>query len=147
LTVTIVASLALTGWFIDRKLIFTCTPSLSHRLFLIRSVSDLKKGDYVVFTLHGDRFAKSKDKLIKRIACADGDFLRVIRKKYYCNGFFLGVAKDTTLSGEKLDNFIYGGMMEKDALFVMGEHKDSYDSRYFGLIQKNQVISKAYPIW
>ncbi|MCR4286833.1 MAG: S26 family signal peptidase, partial [Deltaproteobacteria bacterium] len=32
-------------------------------------------------------------------------------------------------------------------LFVTGEHKDSYDSRYFGFIRRDQVMAKAYPVW
>jgi signal peptidase I/conjugal transfer pilin signal peptidase TrbI len=29
----------------------------------------------------------------------------------------------------------------------MGQHKDSYDSRYFGFVDKNRILAKAYPIF
>jgi signal peptidase I/conjugal transfer pilin signal peptidase TrbI len=32
-------------------------------------------------------------------------------------------------------------------MFVMGEHKDSYDSRYFGFVDKSRILARAYPIF
>ena len=43
--------------------------------------------------------------------------------------------------------FAFNGKIPSDFMFVMGEHKDSYDSRYFGLKEKSRVRAKLYPIF
>lgn len=137
----------LVAWFIERHLLFTLTPSLSHRVYLMVRAKEVGKNDYVVFSLKGDRFAKDNDKLLKRVGCAAGDVLRTAGKEYFCNDVFLGKAKDFSLKGDRLPNFNYNGVIGSGFIFVIGDHKDSYDSKYFGFIHKDQVIAKAYPLW
>jgi type IV secretory pathway protease TraF len=33
--------------------------------------------------------------------------------------------------------------LKSDAIFVLGQHRDSFDSRYFGPISRNQVLGTA----
>ena len=143
----VAVAVGLIAWSIESHLLFTLTPSLSHRVYLMRKAKEVGKNDYVVFSLKGDRVAKDKDKLLKRVSCAEGDTLKTVGKEYLCNGVFLGMAKDFSLKGERLKNFVYDGVMGRGLLFVTGDHKDSYDSRYFGFIHKDQVTAKAYPLW
>lgn len=137
----------LMAWFIENHLLFTLTPSLSHRVYLMGRAKEVGKNDYVVFSMKGDSFAKDNDKLLKKVSCAEGDTLKTVGKEYLCNGLFLGTAKDFSLKGVRLKNFVYDGVMGRGLLFVTGDHKDSYDSRYFGFIHKDQVTAKAYPLW
>ena len=51
------------------------------------------------------------------------------------------------MKGDRLENFVYEGVIGKGLLFVTGDHKDSYDSRYFGFINREQVTAKAFPLW
>lgn len=137
----------LTAWFVESHLLFTLTPSLSHRVYLTGKANEVGNNDYVIFSLKGDRFAKDNDKLLKRVGCADGDTLETDGKEYFCNDVSIGKAKDFSLKGERLSNFVYNGVIGSGFLFVIGDHKDSYDSRYFGFIHKGQVMAKAYPLW
>ena len=137
----------LVAWFIESHLLFTLSPSLSHRVYLMERAKEVGKNDYVVFSLKGDRFAKDNDKLLKRVGCAGGDVLRTAGKEYFCNDVPIGKAKDFSIKGDRLLNFFYDGVIGNGFLFVIGDHKDSYDSRYFGFIRKEQVIAKAYPLW
>ena len=137
----------LVAWLIESHLLFTLTPSLSHRVYLMGKAKEIGKNDYVVFSMKGDRFAKDSDKLLKRVGCAEGDVLRTAGKEYFCNDVLLGKAKDFSLKGDRIPNFKYNGVIGSGFLFVIGEHKDSYDSRYFGFINKDQVVAKAYPLW
>lgn len=146
LTVLVAVAGGLMAWFIESHLLFTLTPSLSHRVYLMGKAKEIGKNDYVVFSLKGDRVANDKDKLLKRVSCAEGDVLKTAGKEYFCNGRSLGTAKDFSLKGERLENFVYNGVIGKNHLFVTGDHKDSYDSRYFGFIHKDQVVAKAYPL-
>ena len=143
----IASAAGLLSWAIESHLLITLTPSLYHRVYIMGRAREVKRDDYVVFSLKGDRFAKDDDKLLKRVSCAEGDALKTVGKGYFCNGALLGTAKDFSLKGEKLKNFVYDGVVERGLLFVTGEHKDSYDSRYFGFIRRDQVTAKAYPVW
>lgn len=85
---------------------------------------------------------------MKIIGCDEGEVLTVDANKYfYCNGEYLVKAKDLSLKGEMLQHFIFNGKIPEGFMFVMGQHKDSYDSRYFGLLEKTRVIAKAYPLF
>lgn len=148
ISILVIAVIAgLVAWFIESHLLFTLTPSISHRVYLMGKAKEVGKNDYVVFSLKGDRFAKDNDKLLKRVGCAQGDILRTAGKEYFCNDVSLGKAKDFSLKGDRLSNLNYNGIIGSGFIFVIGDHKDSYDSRYFGFIQKGQVIAKAYPLW
>lgn len=147
LAVMVAVAVGLIAWSIESHLLFTLTPSLFHRVYLMRSDTEVGMNDYVVFSLKGDRFANDKDKLLKRVSCAGGDTLKIAGKEYFCNGVSLGTAKDFSLKGERLKNFVYEGVIGRGLIFVTGDHKDSYDSRYFGFIYKDHVIAKAYPLW
>lgn len=142
----VAAVAALVGLFIGKKLIFANTPSLSYRMFFKMSPAEANRGDYVMFALKNDRFHGNSN-LVKVIACAEGDILVVDGTDYYCNDVYLGSAKEFSLKGEKLNRFVYSGVMPEELLFVMGENKDSYDSRYFGFVEKNRVEAKAYPLF
>jgi conjugative transfer signal peptidase TraF len=37
-------------------------------------------------------------------------------------------------------------MLKLTQYFVLGHHRDSFDSRYFGPIDKNQVVGTAFPL-
>ena len=101
LTIMVAVVMGLTAWFIESHLLFTLTPSLSHRVYFMGKAKEVGKNDYVVFSLKGDRVAKDKDKLLKRVSCAEGDVLKLktYGKEYFCNAEFLGTAKDFSLKG------------------------------------------------
>ncbi len=160
------------GLLIPGRFSVTTTPSLIHRIYLISRISDsreIKKGSYVLFstgnTQESDRQARgvinramvdqkhrgrhtATDTPVMKIArCVPGDNLKVSDRLYYCNGEYLGRAKEYSLKGEKVDNFVYDGVVPSGKIFVMGEHKDSLDSRYFGFIEANDVSAIGHPVY
>lgn len=145
------SALLLAGAIIPSKFSVTLTPSVRHRLFYLDKSPDrdsIKKGDYVMFVLKDPRIENGKPcNLIKEVGCTEGDTLTVNGKDYYCNrDEYLGRAKDISLKGEHLDNFKFSGTVPKGMIYVFGDHKDSYDSRYLGFIRKADVKAKAYPV-
>ena len=87
-------------------------------------------------------------KTTKKVGCVSGDSLSVKWKKhYYCNGTYLGYAKDKSIKGNPVENFIHNGIIPEGMLFVIGDHPDSYDSKYFGFLRKENVKAIAYPIF
>ena len=147
-----ITCLIVAGTLIPYKFSVTLTPSLKHRIYwLTRNPDKVVRGDYVLF--HHKELAakvgmKKSEEMLKVIGCNEGDQLTVdAEKKFYCNGEYMVRAKDISLKGEPLQHFVFNGQIPKGVMFVMGQHKDSYDSRYFGFVEKNRILAKAYPIY
>jgi len=124
-------------------------PSLFHVLFWVdKDTSRIGRGDYVMFT-HADKATNGKKlHMVKLVGCSEGDVLTVDNiKRYFCNGEYIGRAKDRALNGKPLRNFSWDGPVPPGMILPMGQHKDSYDGRYYGFIAKNDVRSKAHPVF
>ena len=148
----IIFAVVVAGTVIPRRIGIILTPSLAHRIFWVsKDPQQVGRGDYVFF--EDAELAKAVGKpehpnIFKIIRCDEGDTLTVdAEKRFFCNGDFLGVAKDYSLKSEKMQYFDFNGKIPKGFMFVMGEHKDSYDSRYFGFKEKSRVRAKLYPIF
>lgn len=141
---------AVAGSFtIPRYFVISITASLSKRLYwLDEDVRTVKKGDFVTFR-HSNVATRFKEQsMIKLVRCDEGDELRVDNNKVLtCNGEYIGKAKDEALNGTKLQHFVWNGMIPKGMFLPMGEHKDSYDGRYYGFISKSEVLAKAHPVF
>jgi signal peptidase I len=114
------------------------------------SISEPKRGDVVVFIYPEDH---SKD-FIKRVIGVSGDTIEIRNKKIFLNGLPYNDAH-----GVYVDDFIIPGSIQprdnfgpftvpKDALFTMGDNRDqSYDSRFWGVVDKKDVLGKAMIIY
>lgn len=146
----LVTVLSLSGYWFCSRLVFAISPSLSHRVFVLdRSGRVPRKGDYVIFTLTSPLMENGKkQRVIKEVTCAPGETLRVdARNRYfYCNGIYLGMAKLITLKGKALPLFVFNGKVPEGKLFVSGQHRDSFDSRYWGLLDRARVEALAKPL-
>jgi conjugal transfer pilin signal peptidase TrbI len=144
-----VLSLAIAGAVIPSRFTVNLTQSLGATLFLLkRSPDTVGKGDHVVFSLKETDRHVPGGRLIKQVTCDEGETLTVREKDYWCNGNeYLGRAKDLSLKGERLDQFVYNGVVPRGFCFVSGHHNDSYDSRYWGFLNKKDVSALAYPVF
>ena len=125
------------------------SPSVKPRLFfLVRHPAEIRKGNYVIFRPeHMDPYINGK-MLVKKVTCDEGDTLTEKGKEYFCNGtIYLGRAKDFSLKGERLKNFVYNGVIPKGFCFVEGSNINSYDSRYWGFLRKSDIEARAYPVF
>jgi signal peptidase I/conjugal transfer pilin signal peptidase TrbI len=147
-----ITCLLIAGTLIPYKFSVTLTPSLKHRVYwLTRNPDRVEKGDYVLFRhreLSTRMGIKNSEDVMKILGCNEGELLTVdADKKFFCNGEYLVRAKDFSLKGEPLQHFVFNGPVPKGFMFVMGQHKDSFDSRYFGFVEKTRILAKAYPIF
>ncbi len=95
-------------------------------------------GDIIIF--HSE---EKKSNLLKYIAGYEGheycfDFEGIL----WINGFPL-VQKNIKKYPEKLSTESFCQILKKDELLVLGDHPNSYDSRYFGPIKKQQIIAQV----
>lgn len=148
-TAFVVAALVTAFSFtVPRCFCFALPKSLNHWLFWkVREKGEIRRGDYVLYD-HSDKATGWKSlRMIKLVACNEGDILSVVDKKFYCNGAYLGKAKDKALNGTPLQSFVWEGPVPKGKILALGEHRDSYDSRYYGFISKSKILCKACPVF
>ena len=120
------------------------TLSNNDLLFLKKYEHDYERYNIIVFKF-------GKDKLIKRVIGLPGEEIEIKNNLVYING---EVIEEPYLDEENLDS--NSSDMEKITVpagtyFVMGDNRrESFDSRYFGPISKNQIFGVAdfriYPI-
>lgn len=109
--------------------------------------NSIHKGSFVRFKLHFHLYHEKNNDAIKRVACMPGERLIVdANKNYFCGDQWLAKAKDYTLKGDKLDNFVFDGVIPENSFFVVADSPDSLDSRYLGLVSRDQVLQIAFPI-
>jgi len=159
----VIILILIAGAAIPEYFAVTTTKSLNKRIFFIdrgRHVEKLKTGDYVMFSLlkskkENDLPSKLVKMIeddggysqIKRIGCSAGEELKNIGNDYYCDNKFIAKAKNYSLGGERLKKFEFSGRIPEGYIFLVGDHSDSYDSRYFGFIKVTDIITTVTPLF
>lgn len=119
------------------------SPSLPHTLFWgTRLGSKEKSGGYVSLHLHGMQIP-----VVKRVIGKAGDLIRVEKGEVMVNGHRLPLLESSP-SG-LLYSPIFEGKIPDGYLFLAGNHRESFDSRYaeFGLIAVEEIEERLWPIF
>lgn len=125
------------------------TNSLPGTLFLIEKDNlDLKQGDLVSFRNKNTILYPNKT-LLKIVTGKQGDKITIDSKsRSYGVNKYQFFAKEFSRTGKKLEVFKFKkNTIPDNKYFVTTPAKDSYDSRYFGFIDKSQIIGKAWAIF
>ncbi|MDO3380345.1 S26 family signal peptidase [Geoalkalibacter halelectricus] len=158
LVVFAVVLMVVSGSYLPGKFSLTITDSVKYRLFWIDSRTDrLDVGNYVVFGLDKGLAAGvelpeqvvlgEKVLAIKRIGCDQGQVLRVRDRVAHCGENLISVAKTHSLEGVPLKAFEFTGVIPDGFVYLVGDSQDSFDSRYFGLISRSEIMAWARPIF
>lgn len=144
--------LVYTGMNIPKYFSYSFTNSLSSNLFLFKKgmPEDLKPGEYVIFPIkiRGDLVKNCNPcKITKIVACIPGQTLKTEGDKFFCDGKYLGCAKKQSMRGMPVEQFVYNGKIPENKFFATGESQDSYDSKYYGLVEKQKIVGTAIPIF
>ncbi|MFH2048852.1 MAG: signal peptidase I [bacterium] len=128
-------------------------PLIDYRL---PEINKPQAGDVVIFIFPGDR----QTKYIKRCVAVGGDTVEVKEKQLYVNSKLI---PDTEFA-KHIDTDIYGRqniqprvspnrnsrdnfgpyLVPENSYFMMGDNRDnSYDSRYWGVVDDDLIIGKA----
>ena len=123
------------------------TASVNYRVFFLNIYADkFPRDQYIVFRLPSDCKYYPDKVLVKRVVAVPGDVMTMDGESFFLNGKYLTKGKGFTLKGEPLPAKRLEGEIPAGKVFVLGEKKDSYDSRYFGLVDKSQIMGTAYGI-
>jgi len=154
-TIFLLVSLPLTGYLLLTKhlIVFSNTDSLDYSIFLVTPNKEVSRNDLVTFRYLGENIYhyEKNQNFTKIVKCMSGDYLKteidvIEGNKYYCNDTFIGQALKKDMELKSISNFVYNGMLKDGRIFVIGTHKYSYDSRYWGLVNDEQIIGLSYGI-
>lgn len=127
--------------FFEQIYFLNFTKSMPIGIYKKLNIKHLKNNDIVVFS-----YQDKNVKLLKHIVAGSGDEL--------CYDGIDTIWRDTKIiaklnmqkfKSSYLENS-YCFTIKDDELFVLGEHPDSFDSRYFGPIKSSQIIATVKPI-
>lgn len=124
------------------------TPSLPYRFIVIHKGfhdNQLVKNKIIGFSFGFDSkydHYKKGTLFAKRIMCMPGDQLTTIGRVHYCNDepLYDSALKIDSKGKPVTEFFDFNGTVPKDKYYVKGDHTHSYDSRYWGFIDKSQII-------
>lgn len=81
---------------------------------------------------------------LKKIAAVPGDNVIVDKNGISVNGKLI---INTKALSSKARHFEFKGKVPKDSYLVYTDHKEGYDSRYFGFILKDEITHKIRPVF
>jgi conjugal transfer pilin signal peptidase TrbI len=123
---------------------------LPYRVFLIdKWDKDLERGELFAFrTMTMEPFVANGTTVIKTLRGMPGDEIRV-DGEVYVNGVWYGELLDGHLQkiGKSAADLVRVQIVPPGHLFAMGEHPRSYDSRYWGFVEQELVVGRAYGLW
>lgn len=136
--------------FLFSKVGINKTESVYFRLYIIDNNKNFNRNDYVLFKASKNYpfFIKKGEDIVKKVACISGDKLTVYDNKYYCNN--VPIAEYKTIQSQFYGVFkplyYHNYIIPKGYVFVVGDHYRSYDSRFWGLLNENDIVSTVTPI-
>ena len=128
---------------------FNYSESLGGKFFFYEKNQDANfaVGDLVVFKVKADNDFYPNKEFLKIVAGKEGDQINIDDRHYEVNGY-QATAKEFSRQNIRLNHFSpTSNVIPKNSFFVVGTHRDSYDSRYMGIIHRSQIIGKAWQIF
>lgn len=131
---------------IKQNVILNITPSIRLGIYLLDDYDhkkNLQKGTVVLF--QAPKLATKNriyyNPLLKKIVATSEDKIEIKNSKLFINGKYKGNIKEMDSYGNKID-ILPEGMytISPEEYFVLGEHEDSYDSRYYGALTKEEIL-------
>ena len=146
----LIIAVCLTSLFVSRfQFGINLTESLDASVFLIDKLEkSVKPGELIAFSSRNAAPIPDGITLIKRVAGVAGDRVTVKNRLVFINDEPIAFAKPASRTGEALHP-VTSGVIAEGFFFALGEHTDSFDSRYVrpGLIDCNTVRGRAYRLW
>ena len=112
----------------------TVTPSNDARVFWIEE-TPARVNDYALFSLTHPLLGDKSERVSKKLICGPGQRLSVKGLDYFCDDRWFATAKTQTHDGFPLEPFVFNGIIPEGKAFAWGSHPDSFDSRYWGLVE------------
>lgn len=131
---------------VPRNLTLCTTESVKYSLFwtklynVFESQALINKYVRLIMDINLKNGECKQCQIVKRVGCESMSRLEVKEKQFICDGSIIGEAfRD--------DFIIMNGIIPEDKIFLIGDHEKSYDSRYFGLVDKSKINAILLPLF
>jgi conjugal transfer pilin signal peptidase TrbI len=127
-----------------------CMPSLVY-LWKPGMHQPPKVGDYVLVKMPNSGLsvgARPGDRILKKVYALEGDTIKVEGTELWINGTHtdrLWLAK--SLPGKKPGDFDAEYILKDGQMFLMGTTQESFDSRYWGVVNREAFLGYAIPLF
>ena len=142
--------LAIAWVLAQHYLFFNWTRSLPYSVVWLDATPTFARGDLIVYRFDGDELMQLKkgQRFFKRIVGVAGDRVSVEDRRVLINGVDVGIAKQVTLDGHRLEP-LQPGVIPPGYYYVQGTHEMSFDSRYraSGLVHVSQIVGRVHVIF
>ena len=126
-----------------------CLPYLVY--IQTKSIPDVvQRGHIYTYRAKGlEPLLKDGSPMAKIAAGVPGDRVRIDATGVYINGEFFGPLNEYVINKMKLDRqALYRNFVIPDGKYLMlGTLPQTYDSRYWGLVDAKQMQGSAFPVW
>lgn len=149
-TIPVMALAAVFFTDVPPKLVFNASQSAPIGFYLVADGS-VNRGDFVlarvpeqVRNLIAKRgYLPPGVPMIKRVIGVEGDRVCREEQKILVNGVTVTVAKQADVLGRPLPDWQGCETLDNDRIFLLQEHTDSFDGRYFGPVDRRLIIGRA----
>lgn len=140
-------------WNPKEKLIWNRTQSAPIGLYWL-SDGPYKLGDWAIVSADSAHAEWAEDQghvgrdwpLLKRVAALPGDTICREQAEISINNERVGVAKLNDKEGRALPRWSGCVALRADQVFLLNEHPDSLDGRYFGPTQQDDLMGRALKV-
>ena len=135
---------------LPKKMIYNASASVPIGFYWIDH-KHVSRGDYVFVRLP-ERVRKLVEErgylppnvpLIKRVVGVTGDKICRVGQKILIDGITVAVAQRSDGLGRELPEWQGCHIITKDSVFLLQDHPHSFDSRYFGPVDRGLIIGRA----
>ena len=149
-----VLALAVTSFVnVPKKLIYNASASAPIGLYWLDN-RPIERGDYVlvrvperVRNLVEERGYLPPDvPLVKRVVGLNGDRICRVGIEIFLNGAVIAIAKERDGLGRQMPRWHGCHILSERAVFLLQDHPQSFDSRYFGPVDRRLIIGRATPL-
>lgn len=137
--IAVLAGLILTVWTGMDRIHVARGDSVDKTLFWSVPHATPELGSFVTLHVSHPIIGDGEAALTKLVACDEGMTVTVVEHAFYCEGRRLGGYLTQTWDGKPLTAWS-GGTIPAGQAFVMGTHPRSFDSRYFGPVEKAGMV-------
>ena len=84
---------------------------------------------------------------MKRISAAQGDVVCRFSMTIFINQTLAAIAKTKDELGQRMPFWTGCRFLKTGEIFLLADHPDSFDGRYFGITKLSEIIGVAHPVW
>jgi conjugative transfer signal peptidase TraF len=157
LAVVIVSGILIASKALSQKIMFQITPSLPKGVYWIDNPVHIDTGMLCVFSIPRNVYGMMKSRgwipenlkfyLMKPIVAKQGDEVEVSTTGFFVNGKYLGPVKRYDSQGLPLPEYHEKVILGDGEFFVVSTYPNSFDSRYFGTIRREDIKWVARPLF